>query len=303
VVNTINLNKTHCDHGHKFTEENTRRTPQGWRVCVACNRERRRRYMAGHRAKKGSTPRARVRRQRKALRIMGVLASFWANTRFEDRSYRTPCIIYTGTIANTGYGVATFDGRQYKAHRVAYEAANGPIPINGETGKPFPLDHLCRVRPCVNPAHLEPVTDAVNVLRGISPHAINARKTHCGKGHEYTPENTRIDSSGHRSCRECSRISDRERYARLHPDRVPRPARRLGAVKADSPPKPPKPARQPKPPKPKAPPRELAPCGTLAARLRHVRNGEPIDEACRAAHSERMRQWRTGRRKSEGKAA
>jgi HNH endonuclease len=144
---------------------------------------------------------------------MGAPASFWAKTRFEDRGYRTPCIIFTGTIAGNGYGVVTLAGGQRKAHRVAYEAVNGPVPICAETRKPFPLDHLCRVRCCVNPDHLEPVTDGINVLRGISPHASNARKTHCGKGHEFTPENTRIDTAGHRQCRACRRAYEKKRHA------------------------------------------------------------------------------------------
>lgn len=305
MANTINAAKTHCDYGHEFTEENTSRSSEGWRICIACRHERGRRNEAARRARKARTPRARAQQRRRKLRILGVPASFWAKVHLEDRGYRTPCLIYTGTIATNGYGVATFGGRQYKAHRIAYEAVNGPIPINDETGKPFPLDHLCRVRSCVNPDHLEPVTDAVNVLRGISPHAVNARKTHCVNGHEYAPENTATDSSGHRYCRECSRDRDRRRYARLHPDVMPRPSRRLGAVKADSVSITPKPPKPPKPAKPKAPPRELAPCGTLAARLRHVRKGEPIDEACREAHNERMRQWRADRRikPDDGQAA
>jgi hypothetical protein len=67
------------------------------------------------------------------------------------------------------------------------------------------LDHLCRVRGCVNPDHLEVVTGATNTLRGISSPAINARKTHCRRGHEFTPENTYIDR-GSRRCKACRRL-------------------------------------------------------------------------------------------------
>ena len=75
----------------------------------------------------------------------------------------------------------------------------GPIP-EGLT-----LDHLCRVRACVNPAHLEPVTLRENTLRSPSaPTAINARKTECLRGHAFTPENTWVHRS-RRCCRECKR--------------------------------------------------------------------------------------------------
>lgn len=67
------------------------------------------------------------------------------------------------------------------------------------------LDHLCRVRCCVNPGHLEPVSHQVNALRGVSPTALNAAKTMCPVGHPYSIENTRISAAGYRFCRECGR--------------------------------------------------------------------------------------------------
>lgn len=79
----------------------------------------------------------------------------------EDRGYKTPCWIWQRTTDARGYGGTSADGnRHVKAHRVYYERANGPIPEG------FVIDHLCRVPACVNPAHLEPVTNAENVQRG-----------------------------------------------------------------------------------------------------------------------------------------
>jgi hypothetical protein len=84
------------------------------------------------------------------------------------------------------------------AHRLFYEQLVGPIPDG------LQLDHLCRVRHCVNPDHLEPVTQTANVLRGIGPTAVNAGKTHCVHGHPFTPDNTYINKQGNRHCRACA---------------------------------------------------------------------------------------------------
>jgi hypothetical protein len=99
-----------------------------------------------------------------------------------------------------GYGLFGAFGTQFLAHRFAYEALVGPIP-EGMT-----IDHLCRNRRCVNPAHLEPVTNEENLRR--SP-LVNAQKTHCKSGHELTPDNIRPNGRG-RQCIRCAR----ERYAR-----------------------------------------------------------------------------------------
>lgn len=106
----------------------------------------------------------------------------------------TGCWEWQRSLFPNGYGYIKHDGRGRGAHRVAYEVLVGPIPEGLE------LDHLCRNRRCVNPEHLEPVTKAVNQQRQ------GAEKTHCPRGHEYTPENTyRRPGENVRNCRACHR--------------------------------------------------------------------------------------------------
>jgi DNA-directed RNA polymerase subunit RPC12/RpoP len=95
-----------------------------------------------------------------------------------------PCWPWMGRCDKHGYGRFTVQGRERSAHCVAYELARGPI----EGGKE--LDHLCRVRHCCNWAHLEPVPHRINSLRGFSPSAIFARRTHCSKGHALDAANS-----------------------------------------------------------------------------------------------------------------
>lgn len=100
------------------------------------------------------------------------------------------------------------NGKVWGAHRYAYTEIVGPIP-DGLT-----LDHLCKRTDCVNPEHLEPVTGKVNTLRGNNPTAINARKTICANGHEFTPENTYLRPNGGRKCRTCVRNAEHKYRAR-----------------------------------------------------------------------------------------
>lgn len=116
-----------------------------------------------------------------------------------------------------GYGqfVAIEGGhKRWRAHRYAWILEHGEIPDG------LVLDHICRTRACVNPAHLRVVTDRENILAGTSLSAINARKTHCKNGHEFTAENTYVNDKSHRACRICLRekqrlLRERRRWERL----------------------------------------------------------------------------------------
>lgn len=140
-------------------------------------------------------------------RVMAVLTPaerFWKFVNKTDS-----CWLWVGTkILPNGYGQFRSDTSNYHyVHRFSYQLAHGEIPKN------LTVDHLCRVRHCVNPAHLEAVTHRINTLRGINPAAANARKTHCKRGHEFTAENTRITSQNSRLCRECERLRRCDYYA------------------------------------------------------------------------------------------
>jgi len=118
------------------------------------------------------------------------------------------CWIWTGVLNEHGYGRFRDDtGRRIMTHRWAWEQANGPVPDG------LVCDHLCRVRACANPDHIEPVTSRVNTLRGETIAAANAAKTACVNGHEYTAETTIVRPNGSRQCRTCHRANSRARNA------------------------------------------------------------------------------------------
>lgn len=130
--------------------------------------------------------------------------------RFWDRvtAAESGCWIWNGGQDGKGYGFFQYAGHHRRAHRVAYELLVGTIPDG------LVLDHLCRVRNCVNPAHLEPVTSRENTLRGETLPALNLAKTHCVAGHEYATDTTYVNPEGHRICRICRREYQSQYHAR-----------------------------------------------------------------------------------------
>ena len=153
-----------------------------------------------------------------ALRGSPAEERFWS---WVDRREPEECWPWKGFVDEHGYCRFYIDDSLLSvlAHRLAYILAVGPIPVR------LQIDHMCHRpeecaggdscphRRCCNPAHLEPATGRVNTLRSNNPAALNVGKTHCHRGHEFTPENT-YEWNGGRSCRTCARERDRERIKR-----------------------------------------------------------------------------------------
>lgn len=113
----------------------------------------------------------------------------------------TGCWLWREHTTPVGYAQLTHQRKPLPAHRVTYELAKGPIPEG------LHVDHLCRVRHCINPDHLEAVTPRENILRGEGRAALNARKTHCVNGHPFDEENTYVWRDKQRHCRICIRAA------------------------------------------------------------------------------------------------
>jgi hypothetical protein len=136
------------------------------------------------------------------------LDRFWEKVATEPN---TGCWLWTGAWINTGYGWFKTDESTRLAHRVSY------IHYVGEIPEGMDLDHLCRVRCCVNPQHLEPVSRSENNRRGLVGtwmQNFQAKKTHCPQGHPYSGR----DKKG-RICHTCKAVRERKRQAKMRAER------------------------------------------------------------------------------------
>lgn len=133
------------------------------------------------------------------------------------------CWLWIGATNTKGYGVIVSSNastrKKTMAHRYSYERTIGPIPEG------LQIDHLCRVRCCVNPFHLEAVDARTNVLRGVGLASQNAVKTHCRYGHEFDESNTQWTKRRSRNCRTCEKKRLAEWWKRKLPERTNKPKR------------------------------------------------------------------------------
>lgn len=107
------------------------------------------------------------------------------------------CWLWQGALAQ-GYGHLKVKGKSHPAHRFGYEMLIESIPPE------LVCDHLCRVRHCVNPDHIDITDHKTNILRGVGRGAKEARQTECKQGHPLNGENLRIDTRGRRVCQTCT---------------------------------------------------------------------------------------------------
>ena len=133
--------------------------------------------------------------------MLANIDRFWTKVNKTDS-----CWNWTAGKSDRGYGKFSLNYKHKYAHRVSYELLKGLIP------KGLELDHLCRNTSCVNPSHLEAVSHAENMKRGLTGkiNNYNKRKTHCPQGHEFNKNNTYYRKTGWRDCRMCNKFRNRK---------------------------------------------------------------------------------------------
>lgn len=200
----LNALKTHCKNGHELAGDNLRiKTHHGRpaRQCKTCIRKTRRD------AKRADIISAHPNGPDPELVWSDILpVDVWKRIQVDANG----CWIWTGSKGRQGYGRTTHGDGSTKytgTHRLTYMRIVGAVPEGLE------LDHLCRVRSCCNPEHLEPVTHRENMLRGETVFAFNAKKTHCRHGHELSGDNLMPTTRNERACRTCVTSRRKARYA------------------------------------------------------------------------------------------
>lgn len=193
-----------CKNGHQRSAQNVRVERRGGKACRVCNRLSARRSIE---RRKGTQPKIAPGG---FGRRYGTVSEVERIGKLFTPEPNTGCWLWTGAVLPKGYGVfgrKTVRGSRQiagPAHRASYELFRGPIP------KGLHLDHLCRQPSCVNPDHLEAVTPRENNARSRSLSAVNAKKTHCLRGHELAGTNLyrRADKPSHRGCVACRLAND-----------------------------------------------------------------------------------------------
>lgn len=154
-------------------------------------------------------------------KILGKFKPLTTEEKIEQHIYRdnaTGCWEWTGRKNQVGYGGIALFGKTLMAHRVVYELHKGEIP------KGYVIDHLCRNPGCVNPDHLQPVTQAENYKRGIAIEAVKKRfaeQTHCKRGHPLSGDNLYIPPGNpRRCCKECDRLKGKQYRERRKAKRI-----------------------------------------------------------------------------------